>query len=157
MTSSIELMTSSWINHIYWKHFSRYWFFVNSPVIGEFLSQRPVTRSFDVFFDCRLNKLLSKQSRRRWFETKGSRFVHVLLAIPKHKAKVCLMECIQFLANLAKLCCIYLVIIRQLLFIVRLLWQDCCVRNFVCIYPRQIYHDNTQAICKPSSHISLSD
>ena len=41
----------------------------NSPVIGEFLSQRPMTRAFDVFFDLRLNKRLSKQSRRRWFET----------------------------------------------------------------------------------------
>ena len=29
---------------------------VNSPVTGEFLSQTPVTRSFDVFFDLRLNK-----------------------------------------------------------------------------------------------------
>ena len=28
----------------------------NSPVTGEFSSQRPVTRSFDVFFDLRLNK-----------------------------------------------------------------------------------------------------
>ena len=41
----------------------------NSPVIGEFSSQRPVTRSFEGFFDLRLNKRLSKQSRRRWFET----------------------------------------------------------------------------------------
>ena len=41
----------------------------NSPVTGEFPSQRPVTRSFDVFFDLRLYKWLSKQSRRRWFET----------------------------------------------------------------------------------------
>ena len=31
----------------------------NSPVTGEFPSQRPVTRSFDVFFDLRLNKRLS--------------------------------------------------------------------------------------------------
>ena len=31
-------------------------------------SQRPVTRSFDVVFDLRLNKRLSKQSRSRWFE-----------------------------------------------------------------------------------------
>ena len=30
---------------------------------------KPVTRSFDVLFDLRLNKRLSKQSRRRWFET----------------------------------------------------------------------------------------
>ena len=34
----------------------------NSPVPGEFPAQRPVTRSFDVFFDLRLNKRLSKQS-----------------------------------------------------------------------------------------------
>ena len=39
----------------------------NSPVIGEFPSQRPVTRRFDVFFD--LNKPLSKQSKGWWFET----------------------------------------------------------------------------------------
>ena len=32
----------------------------NSPVTGEFPSQRPVTRSFDVFFDLCLNKRLSK-------------------------------------------------------------------------------------------------
>ena len=36
---------------------------------GGFPSQRSVTRNFDVFFDLRLNKWLSKQSRRRWFET----------------------------------------------------------------------------------------
>ena len=40
----------------------------NSPVTGEFPSQRPVTRSFDVFFDLRMNKRLRKQSRRRWIE-----------------------------------------------------------------------------------------
>ena len=34
----------------------------NSTVIGEFPAQRPVMRSFDVFFDPRLNKWLSKQS-----------------------------------------------------------------------------------------------
>ena len=45
---------------------------------GEFPAQRPVTRSFDVFFDLwrihvffdlRLNKRLSKQLWRWWFET----------------------------------------------------------------------------------------
>ena len=41
----------------------------NSPVTGEFPSQRPVTWSFDVFFDLRLNKRLSKQSWGWWFET----------------------------------------------------------------------------------------
>ena len=41
------------------------------PVSGEFPSQRLVTRSFDVFFDLRLNKRLSKQSRRPWFDTQS--------------------------------------------------------------------------------------
>ena len=33
----------------------------NSPVSGEFPAQRPVTRSFDIIFDLRLNKQLSEQ------------------------------------------------------------------------------------------------
>ena len=33
----------------------------NSPVIGEFPAQKAVMWSFDVFFDLRLNKRLSKQ------------------------------------------------------------------------------------------------
>ena len=41
----------------------------NSPVTGEFPAQKPVTRSFDVFFDLRLNKRLSKQSWGWLFET----------------------------------------------------------------------------------------
>ena len=41
----------------------------NPPVTSGFPSQRPVTRSFDVFFDLCLIKRLNKQSRRRWFET----------------------------------------------------------------------------------------
>ena len=41
----------------------------NSPVPGEFPTQRPVTRSFDIYFDLRPNKWLSKQSRGWWFET----------------------------------------------------------------------------------------
>ena len=41
----------------------------NSPATGEFLAQRPVTQSFDVFFDLRLNKPLSKQWWGWWFET----------------------------------------------------------------------------------------
>ena len=42
---------------------------VNLPVPGEFPAQRPVTRSFDVFFDLRRNKRMSKQSWGWWFET----------------------------------------------------------------------------------------
>ena len=40
-----------------------------SPVPGEFPTQRQVTRSFDVYFDLRLNKRLGKQSWGSWFET----------------------------------------------------------------------------------------
>ena len=41
----------------------------NSPIPGEFPTQRPVTRSFDGFFDLRLNKRLNKQPWGSWFET----------------------------------------------------------------------------------------
>ena len=34
----------------------------NSPVPGEFPTQRPVAWGIDVFFDLRVNKRLSKQS-----------------------------------------------------------------------------------------------
>ena len=56
---------------IKWKHFPCYWPFVRGDpsVTDGFPSQRLLTRSFDVYFDLQLNKRLSKQSRRRWFET----------------------------------------------------------------------------------------
>ena len=53
-------------------------FRVTGPLCGEFTgpgkfpTQRPVTRSFDVFFDLRLNKRLSKQSWGWWSETPSS-------------------------------------------------------------------------------------
>ena len=49
-------------------------FRVTGPLCGEFIgpgefpAQRPVTRSFDVFFDQRPNKQLSKQPWGWWFE-----------------------------------------------------------------------------------------
>ena len=48
---------------IKWKHYLCYWPFCagNSLVTGKFPSQRPVTRSFDVFHDLCLNKRLSEQ------------------------------------------------------------------------------------------------
>ena len=53
---------------IRWKHFPRYWPFVRG--IHRWIpSQRPETRNFDVFFDIRLNKRLSKQSWGWWFDT----------------------------------------------------------------------------------------
>ena len=43
---------------------------------GEFPAQRPVTWSFDVFFDLSLNKWLSKQSWGWWFETQSHPLCH---------------------------------------------------------------------------------
>ena len=59
-------MMTSWNGNI---------FRVTGPLCGEFTgpgkfpTQRPVTRTFDVFFDLRLNKRLSKQPWEWWFET----------------------------------------------------------------------------------------
>ena len=44
----------------------------DSPVSGEFPEQRPVARSFDVFFDLRLNERFSKHSWGWWLETETS-------------------------------------------------------------------------------------
>ena len=63
------LSDNQWRNHddvIKWNHFPHYWPFV---VTGGFPSQRPMTQSFYVFFVERLNKQLTKQSRRRRFES----------------------------------------------------------------------------------------
>ena len=61
----------------------------NSPVPGEFPTQRPVTRSFDVYFYLRPNKRLSKQSWGWWFATQSRplwRHRNVLRGInPHHK------------------------------------------------------------------------
>ena len=51
---------------IKWKPLPRHWPFV---VTGEFPTRRPVTRSFDVFFDLCVNERLSKESWGWWIET----------------------------------------------------------------------------------------
>ena len=48
----------------------------NSLVTGEFSSQRPVTRSLEVFFDLHLNKQLRKQSWGWRFETPSCSLWH---------------------------------------------------------------------------------
>ena len=79
----------------------------NSPVTGEFPAQRPVTRSFDVFFDLRPNKRLSKQSWGCRFETlacplwrhcNGHTTYHVHYWLDLHPCKVILNE-FQFYLN----------------------------------------------------------
>ena len=51
----------------------------NSRDTGEFPSQRPVTRSFDVFFDLHLNKRLSKKSGGWCFQTPSHYDVTVMM------------------------------------------------------------------------------
>ena len=60
---------------IKWKYFSvtvPLW--GDPPITSGFPSQRPVTPSFDAFFDLHQNKWWSKQSRRRWFESPSRLF-----------------------------------------------------------------------------------
>ena len=60
------------ITYSWWRHQMETFFHTlcegNPPVASGFPSQRPVTRSFDVFFDLYLNKRLGEQSRRWWFD-----------------------------------------------------------------------------------------
>ena len=67
----------------------------NSPVSGEFPAQRPVTRSFDLFFDLCLNNRLSKQLWGWWFETPSCplwrhcnhlQIIHLLDNVPSNKS-----------------------------------------------------------------------
>ena len=93
--------------HIWWRHqmetFSALLALCagNSPITGEFPSQSPVTQSFDVFFDLLLNKRLSKQLIRRWFQTPScsllrhcnefsTQRVDYITAVVKTKRRSCL-------------------------------------------------------------------
>ena len=72
-----NIQPSGWqtIPQSWWRHQMETFFALlafcagNSPVTSEFPAQRPVTRSFDVFFDLHLRKRLSNQSWCWWFET----------------------------------------------------------------------------------------
>ena len=64
---------------IKWKHFPRNWPFVRGIHRSRWIPHtKPVTRSFDVFFDLRLNKRLSKQWWGWWTET-------LLLPLCRHR------------------------------------------------------------------------
>ena len=72
--SLAEVKRNNYINDAWWRHQMETFSVLlalcegNPPVTGEFPSQRPVTRSFDVFFDLRLKNRLSKHWNRWWFE-----------------------------------------------------------------------------------------
>ena len=70
----------------------------NSPVSSEFPPHRPVTHSFDVFFDLHQNKWLSKQSWGWWFEMLSHPLCRHRNAIQmvKGQAKYCFMKVFPF-------------------------------------------------------------
>ena len=61
----------------------------NSPVTGEFPWQRPVTRSFDVFFDLRLNKQLSKQSEAGDLRCHRAHYDFIVMWILESRSDMC--------------------------------------------------------------------
>ena len=70
-----------------------------SPVPGEFATQRPVTRSFDVFFDLDLSKRLSKQSWGWWLETPPSSLWRHCNEMPQHFITMRMFVPLQFTAS----------------------------------------------------------
>ena len=85
---------------------------------GEFPTQRPVTRGFDVFFDLRLNKRLSKQSWGWWFETLSS-------SLWRHRNDdiLCMQDRVILECVISKLGCIKL---QQVIFkyISKRIWEN---------------------------------
>ena len=82
----------------------------NSPVTGEIPTQRPATRSFDVFFDLRLNNRLSKQSWGWWFETPScSLWRHSNVTVKLCKSDgVSLLSLVHVIADVASVCYKYI-------------------------------------------------
>ena len=54
----------------------------NSPVTGEFPTQRPVTRSFDVFVDLRLNKRLSNNREAGYLSRYRAHYDAIVMIMP---------------------------------------------------------------------------
>ena len=80
---SIRIMTSS--NGNIFRVIGPSW---GEPLVNSgFPSQRTVTRSFDIFFDLCIKKRLSKQSRRRRFETHRSHYDVTLMWPKQNKAQ----------------------------------------------------------------------
>ena len=73
---------------------------------GEFPTQRPVTRSFDVFFDIRLNKRLSKQPWGWWFETLSwSLWYHCNVLMHWRYCSLALSHWYKYLSTRSTKCC----------------------------------------------------
>ena len=102
-----------------WEHFSAKLALCagNSPDPVNSPRKRPVTRSFDVFFDLRLNKRLSEHSKRQWFERSSRSYdVTVMWYIDhtypttrdsiavRNKAKQSCLNIVGYIISLGYLC-----------------------------------------------------
>ena len=129
----------------------------NSPVPGEFPTQRPVTRSFDVYFDLIPNKRLRKQSWGWWFGAlwcqswrhRNELFYfntlnHVIVSL-SHWGLV-MMICVKELGQLwfnewlCKSCTEHVVLLLDT-------WEQTSV---IFAPEREIYHEFENAVCKIS-------
>ena len=68
-----------------------------------FCAQRPVTRSFDVYFGPHLNQQFNKQWRRRWFETD----LKVMLGVVHNEATTGLLHWILRQVHLNAMATVY--------------------------------------------------
>ena len=141
----------------------------HSPVTGEFPAQRPVTWSFDVFFDLRQNKQLSKQSWGWWFEmpscslwchcnTQNSQTPLPSMATSSNTTTVCWilvrwLRCaglehaifpIIYDHSLDRLCFIYIIII------VGFMWS-------ICTYSSGLPHWHWDKKCPGASEVTIKD
>ena len=112
----------------------------NSPVFGEFPAQRPVTRSFDVFFDMLPNKRLSKQWWSWWFETPScSLWRHCNVISQSYIAHTrinCIYPCLKLLLNL---------MVNAMLGTWITYHLQCSVNNGVCV-PIDQFHKTHNAL-----------
>ena len=63
---------------------------VSSPVTVEFTAQRPVTKSFDIFLDLRLNRRLNKQSwgyRLIWYRAHYGVIVNTFSTVSRYRTR----------------------------------------------------------------------
>ena len=102
-----DVMSWKCFLHSWWRHqmetFSTLLAFCagNSPVPGEFPAQRPVTQSFDVFFDLHLNKWLSKHSEAGDFRCHHAHYdvIVMLLVLCNGKIHLSLVDSSQMATN----------------------------------------------------------
>ena len=106
---------------------------------GEFPTQRPVTRSFNVFFDLGLNKRLNKHSCGWWFETLSWSLWrhHNDIGAYRHNVLQVLVGSFGWCFWMSELCCLIILHLdtRMLIYIYRsLLLQTIILFISICIY-----------------------